>query len=269
MYISRHPTQHAEYKQPKTQTIEEHIKFVATHSIPKAMSVEDVQRASKQDTDLQKVLKVLTKDDDTFWNDLKGYKNISPRLHQKMNVRTKHKPEITSENEVVLRNNRIILLTNLQKRAFELAHRGYLGIVKKTKQLLRSKGRFPKIGKMVELEIKNCSACQIVTPQYTTDSVIGIELPSAPWENLHIDFAGPYPGGKYLLILIDEYTRFLIVEVLSALDTETVTKKWTHIFAMFGLPKRLKSENGPSFSRNNFKVFLDEFNIEHHRITPY
>ncbi|KAK9745021.1 hypothetical protein QE152_g7269 [Popillia japonica] len=38
---------------------------------------------------------------------------------------------------------------------------------------------------------------------------------------------------------------------------------------MFGLPKRLKSDNGPPFGSNNFKVFLDEFNIEHHRITPY
>ncbi|KAK9679592.1 Reverse transcriptase (RNA-dependent DNA polymerase) [Popillia japonica] len=54
-----------------------------------------------------------------------------------------------------------------------------------------------------------------------------------------------------------------------ALDVQTVTKKLRHIFAMFGLPKRLKSDNGPPFSSNNFKVFLDEFNIEHHRITPY
>ncbi|KAK9686648.1 Integrase core domain [Popillia japonica] len=143
---------------------------------------------------------------------------------------------------------------------------------------------------MVELEIKTCSACQIVTPQHTRDPVVGTELPSAPWENLDIDFAGPYPGGKYLLILIDEHTRYPIVEVISALDAQTVTKKLNehtrypivevisaldaqtvtkklrHIFAMFGLPKRLKSDNGPPFSSNNFKVFLDEFNIEHHLV---
>ncbi|KAK9744023.1 Integrase zinc binding domain [Popillia japonica] len=169
----------------------------------------------------------------------------------------------------------------------------------KTKQLLRSKVWFPNIDKMVELEIKTCSACQIVTPQHTRDPVVRSDLLSASWENLDIDFAGPYPGGKYLLILIDEHTRYPIVEVISTLDAQTVTKKLRHIFAMFGLPKRLKGDNGPPFSSNNFKeklrhifamfglpkrlkgdngppfssnnfkVFLDEFNIEYHRVTPY
>ncbi|KAK9718529.1 RNase H-like domain found in reverse transcriptase [Popillia japonica] len=196
-YISRHPIQHTEYEQAKAQAVEEHVKFVATHSIPKAMSLEDVERATKQDAELQKVLKALTTDDNTLWNDLKGYKNI--------------KHEITSENGVVLRNNKIILPKSLQKKAIELAHRGHLGMVK-TKQLLRSKVWFPSIDKMVELETE------------------GTELPSAPWENLDIDFAGPYPGGKYLLILIDEHTRYPIVEVISALDAQTVTKKLRHIF---------------------------------------
>ncbi|KAK9700392.1 hypothetical protein QE152_g31283 [Popillia japonica] len=68
-YISRHPTQHTEYEQAKAQTVEEHVKFVATHSIPKAMSLEDVERATKQDAELQKVLKALTTDDNTLWND--------------------------------------------------------------------------------------------------------------------------------------------------------------------------------------------------------
>ncbi|KAK9700393.1 hypothetical protein QE152_g31282 [Popillia japonica] len=101
----------------------------------------------------------------------------------------------------------------------------------KTKQLLRSKVWFPNIDKMVELEI-GTTECTLGKPRY-------------------------------------RFRRYPIVEVISALDARTVTKKLRHIFAMFGLPKRLKSDDGPPFSSNNFKVFLDEFNIEHHRITPY
>ncbi|KAK9688310.1 RNase H-like domain found in reverse transcriptase [Popillia japonica] len=74
------------YKHTHSQRITKKVqaKFVATHSIPKAMSLEDVERATKQDAELQKVLKALTTDDNTLWNDLKGYKNI--------------KHEITSDN---------------------------------------------------------------------------------------------------------------------------------------------------------------------------
>ncbi|KAK9709177.1 hypothetical protein QE152_g26773 [Popillia japonica] len=90
----KHPKQHREYEQAKAHALKEYVKFVATYSIPRAISLEDVQRATKQDTDLQKVLKALTKDDNTLWNALKGYKNI--------------KHETTYENEVVLRNNKIV-----------------------------------------------------------------------------------------------------------------------------------------------------------------
>ena len=37
-------------------------------------------------------------------------------------------------------------------------------------------------------------------------------LPTGPWKMLAMDFLGPFPSGDYLLVVIDEYSRFLEVE---------------------------------------------------------
>jgi len=41
------------------------------------------------------------------------------------------------------------------------------------------------------------------------------QLPKSVWTELSADFAGPMPDGSYLLIVVDEYSRFPVVEVIS------------------------------------------------------
>ncbi|KAK9744597.1 Integrase core domain [Popillia japonica] len=126
-----------------------------------------------------------------------------------------------------------------------------------------------KFDKIVEDVIRKCHARQVARPQHTRDPIVNTELPKTPWENLDIDFAGPYPGGQYLLILVDEYSRYPVVEVISSLDCKTVSKRLRHIFSMFGLPNTLKSDNAPPFNGAEFTNFLNKLSIKHNRVTPY
>lgn len=48
------------------------------------------------------------------------------------------------------------------------------------------------------------------------------ELPGSALENLSMDFCGPLPSGKYLFVIIDEYTRYPIVEVVRSFAAKTV-----------------------------------------------
>ena len=109
---------------------------------------------------------------------------------------------------MVLRGNRIVVPCKLRVRAVELAHVGHQGIVK-TKRLIREKVWFPGIDRMVKEKVDNCLACQAVTPS---------KLPTGPWKMLAMDFLGPFPSGDYLLIVIDEYSRFPEVESLHQLS---------------------------------------------------
>ena len=47
----------------------------------------------------------------------------------------------------------------------------------------------------------------------------------APWEKLAIDYYGPLPSGGYILVVIEEYSRFPKIDV----TTSTSAKATLHL----------------------------------------
>ena len=117
----------------------------------------------------------------------------------------------------IMGGNRLVIPPTLRNKAVDLAHIRNQGIVK-TKRLLREKVWIPGIDKLTEEKITNCHPCQASTPESSKPSepLKMTTLPSGPWKEISIDFAGPYPSSEYIIVVIDE------VEILtstSELDT--------------------------------------------------
>ncbi|XP_040071597.1 uncharacterized protein K02A2.6-like [Ixodes scapularis] len=142
-----------------------------------------------------------------------------------------------------------------------------MGIVK-TKQLLRTSVCFLRIDMLVEPAVQNCIPCQASTPISHRDPVEPTPLPYGPWENLRVQFAGSFQNGKYLLILIDEYSRFPLVGQVASTDATSPLQFLRRTFVEMGIPKQVKSDNGPPFNSSEFKEFAAELVFKHHRATP-
>lgn len=93
-------------------------------------------------------------------------------------------------------------------------------------------------------------------------------MPSGPWREVSVDFYGPLRCGKYLLVIICEYSRYPTVKILSSTSSEMVIKVMNEVFATFGIPEVVKSDNGPPFNSNNFKEFAQQIGFKHRKITP-
>ena len=85
-------------------------------------------------------------------------------------------------------------------------------------------------------------------------------FPSGPWESISIDFAEV--GGKYVMVLINDYSRFPITEVVYSTSANVVIPRLDDLFATFGVPRILKSNNGPPFSKD-FKTFAETLGFKH------
>jgi len=72
-------------------------------------------------------------------------------------------------------------------------------------------------------------------------------LPVAPWTDLSLDFKGPLPSGKYYLVLIDDFSRYPIVKLLSSTQFDQVIPILENIFALFGIPETIRTDNGAPF----------------------
>ena len=175
------------------------------------------------------------------------------------------KNELTCIDTVLLKSNRIVIPTALQNKTVDIAHEGHLGIVK-TKALMREKVWFPSMDKLVETNVKSSLACQIATPVTSREPLIMSTLPDQPCEEMSVDFS--HVDREILLLVIDDYSRFPLVEPVSSEAASAVIPTLDKIFATFGTPNVVKSDNGPPFNGQDFAKFADVLGFKYRKVTP-
>ncbi len=251
-YLSRHPITSKSFKKQQKMT-EEYVHFITEHSVPKAMTLEEIATATSED------------------HDLKGLR-AALRLNQWSSVAkcySSFKDEYTiGKGNVILRGTRIVIPKSLQRKAIDIAHESHQGL-SKTKALLREKVWFPGIDDMVKKTIDACLACQAVGQSPPPEPIQPSDMPTGPWEKLHIDFCGPLPSNDYLLVVVDRYSRYPEVEIVKSTKASSVIPKLDKMFATHGIPIVIETDNGPPFSGDDFRRYCNALNIRHEFSTPY
>ena len=87
------------------------------------------------------------------------------------------------------------------------------------------------------------------------------------WSKLCADFYGPLPSSEYLLVVLDEYSRFPEVEIVKSLSAQTVIPIFDKVFSSRGIPENLKTDNGSPFQSSEFRNFANDLGFQHQRIT--
>ncbi|XP_044163820.1 uncharacterized protein K02A2.6-like [Acropora millepora] len=177
------------------------------------------------------------------------------------------KNELCTIGKLVMRGDRIVIPNTLRKRVLEAAHEGHQGIVK-TKSRLRTKVWWPKMDSDAERICKSCHGCQVVGQLNVLEPMKRTEPPSGPWQDVAVDLMGPMPTGESLLVVVDYYSRYYEVVIMHSTTTEKIVDALSTIFARFGFPYSLKSDNGSQFLSENFQTFLQESGIEHRTSPP-
>ena len=182
---------------------------------------------------------------------------------------------MNEHDRIILRGSRIILQESLRLKAIHIVHEGHQGLIK-SKQLLHEKVWYPGIDKLAKNTVDTCIIiiiiiiilCQATGPKCPPEPLRMTTLPPRRWHMVNIDFCGPFPGGAYLLVVIDAYSRFPKVEIVSSTSAQSTIPKLKRIFATHGIPKVLKSDNGPPFQSHAFHQFLKEHGIKHKPSSP-
>lgn len=94
-------------------------------------------------------------------------------------------------------------------------------------------------------------------------------LPNGPWERLSADFCGPLSSGDYLFVIIDEYSRYPVVEILRSVSANATIPVLDNVTSMFGIPKVVKTDNGSPFNSKQFAQYAEYIGFEHRKITPH
>jgi transposase InsO family protein len=95
-----------------------------------------------------------------------------------------------------------------------------------------------------------------------------------PMEKVHIDILGPFTtsdhGNKYILVMIDQFSKWVECAALPDQTAEAVAYKFlVHFIVTFGCPIEVYTDQGSNFESNLFQAFCKIFQITKKRTTPY
>ena len=175
--------------------------------------------------------------------------------------------ELNVEQGCVLRGARVVIPQELTKDVLKELHEGHQGIVR-TKSVARTFVWWPGIDKDIENTVKNCQQCMLQSRNPPAQKYHPWECPKRAWERLHIDYAGPFMGQSFLVV-VDSYSKWPEVIATKSTTSLATINMLRSLFATHGIPDRIVSDNGPQFCSEEFQKFCKMNGINHTRSPPY
>ncbi|KAI7797170.1 hypothetical protein IRJ41_014565, partial [Triplophysa rosa] len=174
---------------------------------------------------------------------------------------------LSVKNGCVTWGARIIIPLQGRATVLKQLHQTHSGM-SRMKGLARSYMWWPCMDQDVEKVGQNCDVCQSLKKAPAQAPLHPWEWTSSPWERLHVDYAGPFLG-KMFLILVDSHSKWMeVYPVIHATSTVTI-EKLRSCFSTHGLPKMLVSDNATCFKSEEFETFMKRNGIQHVTSAPY
>ena len=151
--------------------------------------------------------------------------------------------------------NQIVVPTTLIPMALQIVHdvplAGHPGR-EKSILMARRKYYWPTLRSDIEKKVESCLTC--ATHKGRTSGVAPMgsyPVPTKPWETVGVDIlqiSAGYEGSKYLLVVVDHFSRFTILVAIPDKSAKQVGHALvSSVFLPYAAPKVLISDNGGEF----------------------
>ena len=149
----------------------------------------------------------------------------------------------------MLYGDRIIIPHSMISDILQCLHDRHKGITK-----CRERAHMSVWWHVLESEIQDlvttCPECMEVRPTQRKEPPITTPLPQRPWQKIGADIC-EYAKQNYLVV-IDYFSRYLEIAHLPDMTSETTCARLKNMFARWGCPDELCTDNGGQFSSKEF-----------------
>jgi transposase InsO family protein len=117
-----------------------------------------------------------------------------------------------------------------------------------------------------------CTICAEIKPRFFRPPRGQLIQASRPYDRISIDFVGPKESvtkNKYLLVMVDEFSRFPFVYPCADITAKTVIACLLNLFCLFGCPASIHSDRGAQFMSKEVNQFLMGNGVAMTHSTPY
>ena len=123
------------------------------------------------------------------------------------------------------------------------------------KSLARAYIWWPEMDSQIEELVKTCTVCQESRPLPPAAPLHPWEWPSQPWSRIHIDYFGPFLNHMFMVV-VDAHSKWMDACIMPSITSAKAIEQLRILFATHGLPRKVVTDNGPSFTSEEFHSFL-------------
>lgn len=176
--------------------------------------------------------------------------------------------------ETTFPTNRPYVPASMRKIIFEKFHSLSHPGCRATRKLIQNRYFWPGMRKQINDFCSKCIDCQkCKIHKHTKSPIVKIDIPPGRFEHIHMDLVGPLPvsnGYKYLLTIIDRYTRWPEVYPLRDISATTICKTFVNNYIpRFGVPDTITADHGTQFTSRLFSKLTEHIGSHKIHTTPY
>ena len=201
---------------PKKVDVPPELVFLTEHLENSPVTAHDIQVWTRRDLELARVLQYIwqgwPEEVDTQLN----------RFHSK-------RAELSVHEGCILWGMRVVIPDRGREAMLQELHQGHPGILR-MKSLARMYVWWPGLDKDIKKLLHGCVKCQEVMAVPPSAPLNPWKWPTGPWARLHLDFAGPFEG-KLFLIMIDAHSKWIEAVCTHSTSSALVIKELRSVFA--------------------------------------
>ena len=228
------------------------------HTMSLSMSEERLQQVRHMSTD-DPVLQVLRDVIRRGWPETKS--EVPECVYPYYDFRD----ELTVQEQLVFKGPLLVIPAAMRKEMMAVAHGTHIGIegcVRRARDCMF----WPRMTTELKEYISKCDICLRHRPTPGKEPLQQHEFVGRPWSKIGADLC-ELPG-RTLLVVTDYFSSFIEVERVHKSTTSGVTKALKPMFARYGVPDVLMSDNGPQFDSSEFDTFAKTWGFKHDTSSP-
>ena len=241
-------------EEPAKVTTEPELVLLSEHLADSPVTSNDIRVWTERDTQLSKVLYYVQHGWPT-----EGDSDLEPYSSRRL--------ELSSYEGCVLWGSRVIIPSPGRQAVLQELHEGHPGITR-MKALSRMYVWWPGVSSDIEKSVRQCPECQEMQSSPPAAPLNPWKWPTRPWARLHLDFLGPFEG-KNLLIVIDAHSKWIEAVCTPSTSSASVIEVMRTLFAQFGVPEMIVTDNGTGFVSSELEQFLKNNGVKHTTSAPY
>ncbi|XP_061774106.1 uncharacterized protein K02A2.6-like [Nerophis ophidion] len=238
-----------ETKDTDTETMTACINALLYEHLEEApLSEKQISKATRKDTELSKLHRYI----------MEGWPKEIP---DELRVYYRKRDELSVEQGCVLWGTRVIVPAKMRGAVLKEIHDGHPGIVK-MKTIARQYVWWPNVDMDAERVCKQCETCQLEQRTPRQVPLHPWEFPGEVWKRLHIDFAGPFLGHMFMIV-VDAYSKWLEAYKMAQITSTATITLLKRLFASFGVPEQIVTDNATTFTSDEFQQFIKRNGVLH------